>query len=395
MKQLISVDEAKELIGKYVQPIVPKKIPLIESIGLKLTEDIISSYDIPAFPQSSMDGYAFAWDPSLSSYKLIGEVAAGSNDEFKLEHGHAVRIFTGAPLPQGADTVLMQEKAVVVEDKLFIKDESLIKGLNVRGVGTEISKGILALSKGTILSPSSVGFLAGIGISDIEVTSRPSVGIILTGNELQQPGNELSFGQVFDANSFSLVSALKQLHIDDVKLYFAKDDLAVLTDCVKEALSNHDLIMITGGVSVGDYDFTLKACEAAGVESIFHKVKQKPGKPMFFGMRDNKVVFGMPGNPASVLTGFYEYVYSAIYKLMNQDLLFKVIYAPLENDFKKAPGLTHFLKAFYDGEKVSLLTGQESYKLGSFAKANCFAIIPEDISFVEKGSQVEIHLLPN
>lgn len=395
MKQLISVDDAKELIGKYVQPNAPRKIPLMKSVGLKLAEDIISSYDIPAFPQSSMDGYAFAWDPSLSSYKLIGEVAAGSNDEFILEHGHAVRIFTGAPLPQGADTVLMQEKAVVVEGELFIKDENLIRGLNVRGIGTEISKGALALSKGMILSPSSIGFIAGIGISEVMVYSKPSVGIVLTGNELQQPGNELTFGQVFDANSFSLVSALKQMHIDDVKLYFAKDDLALLTDRVKEALSNHDLIMITGGVSVGDYDFTLKACEAAGVESVFHKVKQKPGKPLFFGMRDNKVVSGMPGNPASVLTGFYEYVYSAISKLMNQNFSMNVIHAPLENDFKKPPGLTHFLKAFYDGETVSLLTGQESYKLGSFAKANCFAIIPEDITFVEKGGQVEIHLLPN
>ncbi len=136
MKQLISVDEAKELIGKYVQPNAPKKISLMKSFGLKLAEDIISSYDIPAFPQSSMDGYAFAWDPSLSSYKLIGEVAAGSNDEFKLEYGHAVRIFTGAPLPEGADTVLMQERAVVIEGELFIKDENLIRGLNVRGIGT-------------------------------------------------------------------------------------------------------------------------------------------------------------------------------------------------------------------------------------------------------------------
>jgi molybdopterin molybdotransferase len=153
--------------------------------------------------------------------------------------------------------------------------------------------------------------------------------------------------------------------------------------------------MITGGVSVGDYDFTLKACDAAGVESIFHKVKQKPGKPLFFGMHDTKVVFGMPGNPASVLTGFYEYVYPAISKMMRQDFSLDVVHAPLDSDFKKAPGLTHFLKAFYDGSTVSLLTGQESYKLGSFAKANCFAIIPEENSFLEKRCNVEIHLLPN
>ena len=395
MQQLITVNEAKELISDNVQPLVPKKTPLVESLGLSLAEDIFSAYNIPAFPQSSMDGYAFQWDPNLPSYELIGEVAAGSNSEFVLEEGCAVRIFTGAPLPQGADTVLMQEKAVVVENKLFIKDENLTKGLNVRGIGTEISKGMLALNKDTILSPSRIGFIAGIGISEVMAYPKPSVGILLTGNELQQPGNELAFGQVFDANSYSLVTALKQLHINDVKIYFVKDDLGLLTSQVMHALANHDLILITGGVSVGDYDFTIKACEAAGVESIFHKVKQKPGKPLFFGMRDNKVVFGMPGNPASVLTGFYEYVYPAISKMMRQNFSINIIHAPLETDFKKPAGLTHFLKAIYDGQKVSLLTGQESYKLGTFAKANCFAIIPEDTTMIEKGSQIEIHLFPN
>ena len=395
MQQLISVSEAKELIEKYLKPTVPKRIPLMQSVGLKLAEDIFSSQDIPAFPQSSMDGYAFAYDPNCSSYELVGEVAAGSTGECILEPGFAVRIFTGAPLPKGADTVLMQEKAVVIENKLFIKDENIVKGLNVRGIGTEISKRSLALSKDTILSPSSIGFIAGIGISDILAFPKPSVGIVLTGNELQQPGNELAYGQVFDANSYSLVSALRKIHIDEVKLFFAKDDLAVLTECVKDALANHDLIMITGGVSVGDYDFTLKACDTAGVKPIFHKVKQKPGKPFFFGMRDNKVVFGMPGNPASVLTGFYEYVFPAISKMMKQNLSLEVIHAPLDTDFKKIPGLTHFLKAFYDGSTVSLLTGQESYKLSSFAYANCFAIIPEDTGLVEKGSLIEIHLFPN
>ena len=395
MQQLITVNEAKELISDNVQPLVPKKTPLVESLGLSLAEDIFSAYNIPAFPQSSMDGYAFQWDPNLPSYELIGEVAAGSNSEFVLEEGCAVRIFTGAPLPQGADTVLMQEKAVVVENKLFIKDENLTKGLNVRGIGTEISKGMLALNKDTILSPSRIGFIAGIGISEVMAYPKPSVGILLTGNELQQPGNELAFGQVFDANSYSLVTALKQLHINDVQIYFVKDDLGLLTSQVMHALANHDLILITGGVSVGDYDFTLKACEASGIKSIFHKVKQKPGKPLFFGMRDNKVVFGMPGNPASVLTGFYEYVYPAISKMMRQNFSINIIHAPLETDFKKPAGLTHFLKAIYDGQKVSLLTGQESYKLGTFAKANCFAIIPEDTTMIEKGSQIEIHLFPN
>ena len=395
MQQLITVYKAKELIVENVKSLIPRRLPLLESVGLRLSQDVFSSYDIPAFHQSSMDGYAFAWDSTISSYELVGEVAAGSNNEFVLKHGYAVRIFTGAPLPQGADTVLMQEKAVVVENKLFIKDEHLIKGLNVRGIGSEISKGVLAMSKDTILSPSNIGFLAGIGTSMVMAYPAPSIGIILTGNELQHPGNELTFGQVFDSNSFTLISGFKQLHINDIQLYFSKDDLGELTEQLRLALIKHDLVLITGGVSVGDYDFTLKACDAAGVRSVFHKVKQKPGKPLYFGMCDKKSVFGMPGNPASVLTSFYEYVYPAITKMTGKDFSLNVIHAPLDNDFKKAPGLTHFLKAFYDGKHVSLLNGQESYKLSAFVKANCFAIIPEDANTLEKGTNIEIHLFPN
>ena len=395
MQELITVELARELIKEIVPSLSPKKMSLLESGGLTLAEDIFSNYHIPAFPQSGMDGYAFKWDANLSTYKIVGEMAAGSNDEPVLEHGHAVRIFTGAPVPQGADTVVMQEKATVVDNTLFIKDDKSTPGLNVRGIGTEISKGALALSNGTKLVPSAIGFLAAMGQDNVLAYPAPSVGIVVTGNELQQPGNSLGLGQVFDSNSFSLAAGLKELNIDDVQIYFAKDDLVALTHQLQQALINHDIVLLTGGVSVGDYDFTLRASEGAGVKSIFHKVRQKPGKPLFFGMHGKKVVFGMPGNPASVLTGFYEYVYLAISNLMQQDVSLKQIQVPLVNDFQKPLGLTHFLKAFYDGEFVTLLTGQESYKLGSFVKANCFAIFPENMLVAEKGKLIEIHLLPN
>lgn len=395
MQQLISVDEAKQMIMDHTQQLAPKQASLVEAAGLTLAQDVVALLDVPGFPQSGMDGYAFAWEKDRLTYHVDGEMAAGASQQLILEPGHAVRIFTGAPVPQGADTVVMQEKTEIINHELLVKDDKLVKGMNVRGIGTDISKGTIALTKGTKLIPSAIGFLAAIGEDTALVHPAPSVGIILTGNEIQHPGKELHYGQVFDSNSYALIAGFHQLHIHDVKVYFAKDDLNELTEKVKYALDQHDMVLLTGGVSVGDYDFTLKACEASGVQAIFHKVKQKPGKPLFFGKYEKKVVFGMPGNPASVLTGFYEYVYTALSVMMNQDIALKKIHAPLANDFKKAAGLTHFLKAWYDGEKVSLLTGQESYKMGSFTKANSFAIIPEETIEVNKGSMIEVHLLPN
>ena len=253
----------------------------------------------------------------------------------------------------------------------------------------------MALAKNTILSPGAIGFLAGIGITEVPVFPKPTVGIIITGNELQQPGKPLLFGQVYESNSQTLTAALQQLHINDVKTFWAADDLVIVKDVLQTALNQCDIVLLTGGVSVGDYDFVVEAARQCEVEMIFHKIKQRPGKPLYFGKIVNQLVFGLPGNPSSVLTCFYQYVLPAVQQLSNfLPSGLKVLQVPINKNFTKAAGLTHFLKGYYDGEKVAILDAQESYRLSSFARANCLVKINEDITHCFEGEKVEIHLLP-
>ena len=182
--------------------------------------------------------------------------------------------------------------------------------------------------------------------------------------------------------------------ISDVDIFTCGDDLFQLQSILEKALQTADLILMTGGVSVGDYDFTMDAFESCGVKQVFHKIKQKPGKPMLFGTRDGKLVFGLPGNPASVLTCFYEYVIPAIGRMMHAPKSIESKQVPLAHDHQKPAGLTHFLKGLYNGQTVSLQTGQESYKLSSFASANCLAVFPEAETIFNKGQLIDIHLLP-
>jgi len=394
MKTMISVSEAKQHILEYVAALSPCNMHVSDAVGSVLAEDIFSPLDIPAYPQSSMDGYAFAFEVRRTQYEIMGEIPAGSDKQFILLQGKAVRIFTGAAVPEGADTVLMQEKAVVDNNNLLINDPNISKGTNVRPVGSEIAKGEKALVAGHRLNPASIGFLTGMGIETVKVYPRPRVAIVVTGNELQEIGKPLGYGQVYDSNSWTLMAALDQLLIKDVKIWKSGDDLIALQTSLREALDDADLVLMTGGVSVGDYDFTLDAFEACGVEKIFHKIKQKPGKPILFGKKERKLVFGLPGNPASVLTCFYEYVLPAIGFMMQGAKQLNAIHVPLAHDHQKPAGLTHFLKAVYDGEYVSLQSGQESYKLSSFAVANCLAVLPETDTHFIKDQLIEIHLLP-
>lgn len=402
---MISVAAAKKMIAEHCVPLQPVKLPLLKAAGLILAKDVYASIDIPAYPQSSMDGYAFSFADLKGEQplKVKGEMAAGSNETTSLNPGNAIRVFTGAAVPAGADTVVMQEKTKIENGNLLIADENITQGLNVRAKGSEIKAGELAAAKDTLLMPGTIGFLAGIGITDAVVYPLPSISIIVTGNELQIPGQPLQYGQVYESNSFTLQAALKQMQIDNVKVYNAEDKLETVIQLLGEALQQTDIVLLTGGVSVGDYDFVAEAATQNGVEKIFHKIKQRPGKPFYFGKKnrlddtvgqENKLVFGLPGNPASVLTCFYEYVEPALKQLSRQKPGLQVMQAPLAEPVKKAAGLTHFLKGFYDGKTVTALNAQESYRLSSFAKANCLMQIDEEITACRKGEMIEIHLLP-
>lgn len=392
---MISVTEAKEIIQNNIKPVLPRTVPLLQAAGKVLAQDVYAIVDIPAFPQSSMDGYAFCFDDWKKHASLLidGESAAGSAKVIAIKPGTAVRIFTGAPVPPGADTVIMQEKTIVENGKLTISDVELPTGLHVRPAGSEVKAGTLALPAKTYLSPAAIGFLSGIGIAAAAVYN-PRISIIVTGQELQKPGTELQYGQVYESNSVTLLSCLQQLSINDINIHRINDELDALTNALKEAIAQSDVVILTGGVSAGDYDFVVEAAKTCNVQQLLHKVKQRPGKPLFFGTKENIPVFGLPGNPSSVLTCFYEYVLPSLEKMMFRSHSIQVVNCRLAKTYKKAAGLTHFLKGYYNGATVMPLDAQESYRMKSFALANCLIKIEEQTTICEEGEMVEIHLLP-
>ena len=449
---LISVDEAKALINDRVVALAPSRMLLRDALGLCLVEDVLSPVSMPGFAQSAMDGYAFSWAgyQQFGALQIVGEVAAGAAEAGpRPAPNQAVRIFTGAPVPEGFDTVVMQEKVRVDGGLLHVEDAALVQGRNVRLVGSEIVQGALAMEAGTLITPAAVGFLASLGLTHVRVIPSPRIALIVTGDELQTPGAPLSFGQVYESNSQLLQTALQWLRFSQVKIHYAKDDLSSLTQTLAAATQVSDLVLLTGGVSVGDYDFVPKAAAAAGVEPVFHKIKQKPGKPLFFGVKgdiapsarlqddvtkldadgvtaladangasaedatpsgegahaksdlgsaNQTVVFGLPGNPASVLTCFYQYVTLALEKLTGTRVSPIGCRAQLQSDYQKPAGLTHFLKADLRASEheqaaatVYLMGAQESFRLSSFAVSNAIIEIPAETTAVKKGDWVTVY----
>lgn len=391
---MISVEQAKKIILEKVQPLSPIQKPLEQCFGNRLAADIFSPIDLPAFAQAGMDGYAFGFELGRTTYAIVGEVAAGASVLKTVMKGEAVRIFTGAPVPPGADTVVMQEKTRVDDHQLTILDDQLKQGLNLRPKGSDMQQNELAVKAGHRLTPAAVGFLAAMGMAHIPVIPTPRVAIIVTGDELQSIGEPLAFGQIYEANSYSLRAALHQLGVQTVFIHRVEDDLLQLETYIQESLHLADIILITGGVSVGDHDHTLQACTQKGVHVHFHGVKQKPGKPLLFGMKGHKPVFGLPGNPSSVLTCFYQYVLPALGKMMDVDLSLKTETARIMQDYQKPSGMTHFLRAALQDGQVAIQKGQESYKLNSFAQADAFIVLPEGITNVSVGDEVIVQKLP-
>jgi molybdopterin molybdotransferase len=393
---MISVQQARDIIGGQDFRPTTTEIPVAEAVNRILAGPVHAACDIPAFLQSSMDGFAFRfadWQ-AASPLMVVAEAPAGSSAEITLSAGQAARIFTGAPLPAGADTVVMQEKAVTKGGRLLIDDGLLEQGQNTRPAGAEIGRGALALDSGAFLSPAAIGFLASIGVARVKVYSRPRVAVIVTGNELQDAGRPLAGGQVYEACSVMLRAALGQMDTGEVTLYRAADSLEAVTGRLETALAAHDLVLLTGGVSVGDYDFVVRAAERCGVTPLFHKVRQRPGKPLFFGMKGGKPVFGLPGNPSSVLSCFYEYVWPLIRRLDGHADTLVSLKVPLRAGYEKKNQLTQFLKGRYREGRAEPLAAQESFRLSSFAAANCLICLDEKTSTCREGDLVEIHLLP-
>lgn len=394
MDTMISVEEALSLIDSHIHPMATARYPIHQAYGMVVAEDVISPVNMPHFTQSNMDGYAFAFSENRSEYTVVGEIAAGTHPSIMLEKDQAVRIFTGAPLPTGADTVLIQEKATLVGNRLILGDGRPGMGDHVRHIGQDIQAGMRAIPKGAVLNPASIGLLAALGIHNIEVIPRPRVGIMVTGNELQMIGSTLQLGKIFESNSYMLQAALQEMHITS-KVVHAGDHPGQISELLSQLLDESDMVFITGGVSVGDYDFTLEACKKCDVVLVFHKIRQKPGKPLLFGMQENKPVFGLPGNPGSSLTCFYTYGCKAIEKLTCKKNTLLQIKAPLNHNYSKPVGTTHLLRAFYDGKEVRLSSGQESFKLATYSASNCIAVIPENAGDIPAGTIIDVHIIPS
>lgn len=388
---MLSVVEAKNKVLANCSELSSFSLAIEHAVGYTLSENIYSKNDIPGFKQSSMDGYAIRLGDLQKKLIIQDELPAGSSKQISLHENACIKVFTGGPIPDGADLVIQKEWVHVEENKIQITAGFVEIGANIRMTGSDIKKGGLAFKKGVVISAMHIGYLASMGIQELSVIRKPSVGIIITGNELVQPGNELLPGQVYESNSFALKACLQKQHISNIQLYHVKDNLEATQAIISQALAENDVLLITGGVSVGDYDFVAGACIQQGVQKIFHGVKQKPGKPLFFGKKEAVLVFGLPGNPSSVLSCYQQFVYPALNCLTGvrqpEDC-----YAKLEIPFEKKPPLTLFLKAYYESGSVQILPAQASYQLSAFVTANCWVELAEDISYFEKDQIVKIHL---
>jgi len=384
---MISVSEAIQQIENYCKPNNFEQKSIKEVLGLVLAEDVFSPINMPPFKQSSMDGYAFIYNNN-SNYEIVEEVQAGDSKNIELKSGQAVRIFTGARVPDHADTVVMQEHTKVEGEKLTI--EKLPGKLsNVRPLGEQIAEGELALAKGTLLNEATIGFLAGLGIAEVKVYSVPKVSILITGDELRQVGEKLEEGQVYDSNSITLQLALKKLGITEARIVKIEDDFEATKRAIQEELDAADIILISGGISVGDYDFVKRSLEENKVTEIFYKVNQKPGKPLWFGHKEERLIFALPGNPASSLSCFYVYVLPVIQaKLGHSSYHLQRGEAKAANEVKNVYGKTLFLKGVVADGVATQLTGQASSMLKSFATANTLLVVPENKEVIQEGEEI-------
>jgi len=397
---LFSVKEAKKILWKNIKliPAVSKKVSDIS--GYVLAENIKSPVDLPLFDQSAMDGFAVNFDDEdlrneELSFRITGEIKAGDKPNGKLKKNSAVYIYTGAATPLNTSCVVMQEKVQTNYGSVIIPASALTKGSNIRFKGTQIKKGEPALAKGTLLNPAAVGFLCSMGISKIKVIGKPLVSVLSTGNELQEAGSKLYKGQIFESNSVMLKAALNGNGFETKYVSSVNDDKKNLTSIVSKMLSSSDVLIISGGISVGKYDLVKDIIENSGVKELFYKVSQKPGKPLYCGKLKNKLIFALPGNPAASLVCFYEYVLPSLRKMSGySDFELSKEFLPLTESYELKGERDLFLKAKINNGKVTLLEGQGSDILKSFAEANALVYLSVNKRAFIKDDLVETHLIP-
>jgi molybdopterin molybdotransferase len=400
----LRVDKACEAIRSCISPISDfEKIEIRKALGRVLAQDIVPAINVPAHDNSAMDGYAVR-SADFSSNELsleeIGSALAGRPFAGKVGRGQCVRIMTGAVMPEGADTVVVQE--VVQRDEqnrrvLIPKGQKT--GQNVRYAGEDLKVGVPVLAPGKLLRPAELGLVASLGIPEIKVKRKLRVAFFSTGDELASIGRPLAEGEVYDSNRYTLHGMLSRLGVEILDLGVVRDDPALLEAAFRKAAGAADAVITTGGVSVGEADFTRELMAKLG-EVLFWKIAMRPGRPMAFGRIGDAWLFGLPGNPVAVMVTFYQFVRDALLHLSGRtdDYAVPLLQAVSSQPIRKIPGRTEFQRGilYKDKEKNRWqvrTTGQQgSGVLRSMSEANCFIVLEHERGKVEAGELVSVQL---
>jgi molybdopterin molybdotransferase len=395
----VLVEQALARIDDTVRPIEGfEKVAIRSTLGRTLAEDVHSPIDVPSHTNSAMDGYAVnsADLPAsgTAELKVIGTAYAGHPLEGRVDRGQCARIMTGAMMPEGADTVIMQEHVERKDDNITIDDRHK-PGQNVRQAGEDLSVGQVVLQRGRHIIPADLGLLASLGVAEVRVMRRPRIAFFSTGDELRSIGEALEEGQIYDSNRYTLYGMLTALGVEIMDMGVIPDDRGQIQQAFRYATENADAMITTGGVSVGEADFVKETLDQLG-EVNFWKIAMKPGRPLSFGQVGKAFFFGLPGNPVSAMVTFYQFVQPALKRLMGQTDVTPVrIRVRCESKLKKRPGRMEYqrgiLESAADGSLVVRSSGhQGSHVLSSMSTANCFIVLPLENAGVESGDEVEV-----
>ncbi len=390
----LDLDAALErVLDRVPEPDRSESVPTAHALGRVAADAIRSGTDLPPFPASAMDGYAFRWEEDIDSLAVTGASLAGHPFAGTVGAGECVRITTGAPLPPDCDTVIVQENCDRDGEAIRIRQPAR-QGANVRPRGDDLRRGDVVVAAGKRLSPFDIGALAASGCSTVSVRVRPRVAVFSTGDELQQPGSVLEFGNIYDSNRFAVEALLARLPVEVDNLGVLADDAEAVAAALTEASENSALILTSGGVSVGDADHVKNTVEALGALT-FWRLNLKPGKPLAFGRIGKALFVGLPGNPVSTIVTYLLIARPAIEKLCGTEPTRPAaIAAELTQPIPHKPGREEYQRgiATWSAGNVRVRTtgAQGSNRMSTFAEANCLIRIPKSAGSLNSGERVEI-----
>ncbi|MCO5219460.1 MAG: molybdopterin molybdotransferase MoeA [Thermomicrobiales bacterium] len=391
--------EALEIIANHISQLPEEQIPFHTAFGRILTEDIVASEPYPPFPASTMDGYAVIATDASPWREIIATQNAGDTTTAEVTEGYCVRIMTGAPLPPGSDAVVPVEATELADDNVRILQEDVAPGQNLRPVGADIAIGELLIRRGTRLGAAEIGLLASLGRSEISVSRKPRITILSTGDELVEPDQHPGPGQIRDANRFALAATLANEPVEISWIGIAPDDRDALERLLRERLEQDDVILTSGGVSMGERDY-IKAIlyEATDIDLHFRRLFMKPGKPLTFATCGTSVIFGLPGNPVSALATFDVFVRPAIHRMIGASQIglpqVDVTLAASAEPSDRVEYQRGIVEVDDNGQLIGRPNGhQRSSRLASYIDANAYLIIPPRESTYEAGERVAALLI--